>query len=180
MSAVQVFLTSSVRACRMTALLLDLLLLNQISNCSPLLPVDSVRPTSAVCGSGRSPVRAAGPRRCPRWVGTHLEGLFVDEDVEAALDLLGFAEEHKLLKEEDVALTLPPPGGDGELVLSDQPALLFQVHLGGGIPLRTCLSRSSSHTSCSTHVAVSDGVHRQQVVTVAELELDHAGGFLQR
>lgn len=146
MSAVQVFFTSSVRACRTTALLLDLLLLNQISNCSPLLPVDSVRPTSAVCRGVRSPVRAAGPRRRPpppRWAGTHLEGLFVDEDVEAALDLLGFAEEHELLEEEDVALALPPPGGDGELALSDQPALLFQVHLWwGGIPLRTCSAPS--------------------------------------
>lgn len=59
MSAVQAFFTSSVGACRMTVLLLDLRLLNQISNCSPLFPAVSVRPTSAVC-RGRSLVSAAG------------------------------------------------------------------------------------------------------------------------
>lgn len=31
-----------------------------------------------------------------------------------------------------------------------------------------------------THVTVSDGVHGEQVVAVAKLELDHAGGGLQR
>lgn len=32
----------------------------------------------------------------------------------------------------------------------------------------------------STHIAFPDGVHGQQVVAVAKLELDHVGGVLQR
>lgn len=51
MLAVQACLTSSVAACRMKVRFLDVLLLNQISKRSPLSPVDSVRPTSAVCGT---------------------------------------------------------------------------------------------------------------------------------
>lgn len=62
----------------------------------------------------------------------YLEGVFVDEDVQSSLHLLGFTEEDELLKEEDVTLTLPPPRPDSELVLTDQLTLLLQVHLGGG------------------------------------------------
>lgn len=63
---------------------------------------------------------------------THLEGVFVDEDSQSTLHLLGFAEENKLLEQEDVTLTPPPPGPDGELVLPDQLTLLLEVHLQGG------------------------------------------------
>lgn len=62
----------------------------------------------------------------------YLEGVFVDEDVQSSLDLLGFAEEDELLKQEDVTLTLPPSCPDSELVLTDQLTLLLQVHLDGG------------------------------------------------
>lgn len=55
--------------------------------------------------------------------------MFVDEHVQASLHLLGFTEEDKLLKEEDVTLTFPPPGPDSELILTDQLTLLLQVHL---------------------------------------------------
>lgn len=61
----------------------------------------------------------------------YLEGVFVDEDVQPRLHLLGLAEENELLEQEDVTLTFPPPGPDGELVLSDQLTLLLQVHLQG-------------------------------------------------
>lgn len=50
MSEVQACLICSVAACRTKVCFLDVLLLNQISKHSPLSPLDSVRPTSAVCG----------------------------------------------------------------------------------------------------------------------------------
>lgn len=59
----------------------------------------------------------------------YLEGVFVDEDVQPSLHLLGFTEENKLLKQEDVTLTFPPPCPDSELILADQLTLLLQVHL---------------------------------------------------
>lgn len=62
----------------------------------------------------------------------YLEGVFIDEDVQPSLHLPGFTEEHKLLKQEDVPLTFPPPRPDSELVLSEQLTLLLQVHLEGG------------------------------------------------
>lgn len=181
-SEVQVFLTSSVGACRMKVLLLDLLLLNQISNCSPLFPVDSVRPTSAVCRMSKELSESCRSKSVLQRVSTrsHLKGLFVDEDVQTAFHLLGFAEENKLLEEEDVALTLPPSGPDSELVLPDQLTLLFKVDLRGGKKDPSPnLFVPSPDAPRSTYVAVPDGVHRQQVITMAELELDHAGRSLQ-
>ena len=53
MAPVQACLTSGVAAWRMNFWFLDVLLLNQISNRSPLSPVDSVRPTSAVWRTNR-------------------------------------------------------------------------------------------------------------------------------
>lgn len=53
MSVVQAFLACSVAACRTKVCFLDVLLLNQISKHRPLSPLDSVRPTSAVCGTRR-------------------------------------------------------------------------------------------------------------------------------
>ena len=58
--------------------------------------------------------------------------MFVDEDVEPSIHLLGFTEENELLKQEDVTLTFPPPGPDSELILADQLTLLLQVHLEEG------------------------------------------------
>lgn len=51
MSEVQACLTCSVAACRTKVCFLDVLLLNQISKHRPLSPLDSVMPTSAVCGT---------------------------------------------------------------------------------------------------------------------------------
>lgn len=39
--------------------------------------------------------------------------------------------------------------------------------------------KQEKNKSQQTHVAVSDGVHGQEVVTVAKLELDHVGGSQQ-
>lgn len=63
---------------------------------------------------------------------SYLEGMLVDEDVQASFHLLGFAEENQLLEQEDVALAPPPARPDGELILADQLTLLLQVDLGGG------------------------------------------------
>lgn len=169
MSAVHVLLTPSVAACKMNVWLLDLLLLNQISKHSPLSPVDSVRPTSAVCGKIRELSESCrSPTPHPEWVKTqfYLEWLFVDEDIQPTLHLLGFAEKNKLLEKEDMTLTPPPACPDSELVLSDQLTLLLQVHLQGGganywfhICLKTltqphvCLcihNNTSVHTKLST------------------------------
>lgn len=56
---------------------------------------------------------------------SYLEGMLVDEDVQASLHLLGFTEEDQLLKQEDVALTLSPARPDGKLILADQLTLLL-------------------------------------------------------
>lgn len=94
MSAVQACLMSCVAACRMKVWFLDVLLLNQISKRSPLSPVDSVRPTSAVCETKRGSVCPTGLQWKPCGGHSYLEGVFVDEDVKPSLHLPGFTEEH--------------------------------------------------------------------------------------
>lgn len=82
MSVVHVCLTSAVAAWSMKVWFLVVLLLNQISNLSPLFPADSVRPTSAVwkmtgCCQNVSSWWVGPHQSC----SAHLEGVFVDENV---------------------------------------------------------------------------------------------------
>ena len=62
---------------------------------------------------------------------TDLEGLFVDVYVVANVIPLGLAEEDEVFEEEDAADAFLLPEENGELVLANELALFFQVHLMG-------------------------------------------------
>ena len=62
---------------------------------------------------------------------TDLEGLLVDIDVIANVVSLGLAEEDEVFEEENAADAFLLPEENGELILANELALFFQIHLMG-------------------------------------------------